>query len=120
MLAPRKAPMGGRHVQVRIPAPRTASLVRWRRTRGSVMMSTVTRSALAVALLAFGLAVVPVARAIARSYVFPVGKVPIAPIPGDFERYTWLARDGVPVHALGLPADPSARTIVYFHNNRET
>jgi pimeloyl-ACP methyl ester carboxylesterase len=30
------------------------------------------------------------------------------------------ARDGVTVHALDLPAPPGARTIVHFHNNRDT
>jgi fermentation-respiration switch protein FrsA (DUF1100 family) len=31
-----------------------------------------------------------------------------------------IARDGVSVHAIELPARTGARTVVYFHNNRST
>jgi fermentation-respiration switch protein FrsA (DUF1100 family) len=59
-------------------------------------------------------------RTIARSYVFPVTEVATTQAPEDFERITLVARDGVSVHALGLAGPAGARTIAYFHNNRET
>lgn len=59
-------------------------------------------------------------RSIARGYTFPTAHLVPALLPGDFERYELVARDGVTVHALGLAAPPGARTFVYFHNNRET
>jgi len=81
----------------------------------------VRRRSLAVLLLALGaLALVQGIRSVARSYVFPVSEVATTPFPDDFERHTLFARDGVTVHALGLPTPSDRRTIVYFHNNRET
>jgi fermentation-respiration switch protein FrsA (DUF1100 family) len=59
-------------------------------------------------------------RRVARAYTFPVSQVSAAAPPDDFERHALVARDGVEVHALGLPAPGGGRTIVYFHNNRET
>lgn len=59
-------------------------------------------------------------RSVARSYLFPVSEIASAPAPDDFERHTLSARDGVMVNALGLSAPSGARTLVYFHNNRET
>jgi fermentation-respiration switch protein FrsA (DUF1100 family) len=72
---------------------------------------------LAVALLVLA---VPIARAIARSYVFPVSEVALATAPDGFEPLELVARDGVAVHAFDLRAAAGARTIVYFHNSRET
>jgi uncharacterized protein len=63
---------------------------------------------------------IPGVRSVSRSYVFPVSEVPVAAIPDDFQLHSLLARDGVAVHALELPALGVARTMVYFHNNRET
>lgn len=65
-------------------------------------------------------AVVPGARLVARSYVFPAAKTQAAKFPEDFARYSLVARDGVQVHAIGLEAPAGARTVVHFHNNRET
>ncbi len=59
-------------------------------------------------------------RSVARSYLFPISEVPSARAPDDFEQRTLFARDGVAVHALELSAPRDAKTIVYFHNNRET
>jgi fermentation-respiration switch protein FrsA (DUF1100 family) len=85
------------------------------------MMTAVRRRALCVLFLAMGLGTVMVGiRFVARSYLFPISEIVTAQVPNDFERHTLLARDGVTVHALGLPAPPDGRTIVYFHNNRET
>ncbi len=64
--------------------------------------------------------VVQGARSASRRYVFPTAEVPGAQAPADFEPHTLIASDGVAVHALGLDASPGARTIVHFHNNRET
>lgn len=60
------------------------------------------------------------ARAVGRAYLFPASEVATADIPNDFDRYVLMARDGVAVHAIGLAAPHEGRTIVYFHNNRET
>lgn len=60
------------------------------------------------------------ARAVARAYVFPVGDVAMPSMPAGFETHTLVAHDGVGVHALELVAPPGARTVVHFHNNRET
>jgi fermentation-respiration switch protein FrsA (DUF1100 family) len=59
-------------------------------------------------------------RSVARSYLFPASQVPAGATPEGFESHTLIARDGVTVHALELRAPPGARTIVHFHNNRQT
>jgi fermentation-respiration switch protein FrsA (DUF1100 family) len=85
------------------------------------MMRAVRRRAFGVLFLATGAAAAVLgARSVARSYVFPVSEVTTTEAPDEFERHTLFAGDGVTVHALGLPASPGARTIVYFHNNRDT
>lgn len=44
-----------------------------------------------------------------------------ATAPDGFERRVLRARDGAPVHVLDRAAPaPDARTVVYFHNNRDT
>lgn len=63
---------------------------------------------------------IPGARSLARARVFPTAEVGASRLPEDFERHTLVARDGVVVHALELRAPPGARTVVHFHNNRET
>jgi fermentation-respiration switch protein FrsA (DUF1100 family) len=84
-------------------------------------MMAVVRRAFGVLFLVLGAtAAVGGIRSVARGYLFPVSEVVTTQAPDDFERHTLLARDQVTVHALGLPAPPGARTIVYFHNNRET
>jgi uncharacterized protein len=75
--------------------------------------------------LALGAAAfVPGTRAVARAFLFPVaharGNVAAAKVPDGFEEHVLVAKDGVRVHALGLAAPSGARTIVHFHNNRET
>ena len=60
---------------------------------------------------------------VARRFVFPVQDVrslPSLPVPPDVLVHRLVARDGVRVRALELPRPDSPRTIVYFHNNRET
>jgi len=85
------------------------------------MLKSVGRLALLGALVAAAAAgVIPGIRYLARSYVFPVSEVHAAPSPDDFEQHRLVARDGVGVHAFELPAVDQARTMVYFHNNRET
>jgi uncharacterized protein len=59
-------------------------------------------------------------RTVSRTFLFPVSQVAACPSPHDFVRHILTAGDGVTVHALELPAPPFARTIVHFHNNRET
>ena len=59
-------------------------------------------------------------RAVARSYLFPVSEVATVRAPEDLQRYTLRARDGVDVNVFELPASAARRTVVYFHNNRET
>jgi uncharacterized protein len=74
--------------------------------------------ALAVSLPASGLRAG--AQSLSRAYLFPVTEVPSATTPGDFVRHSLVASDGVAVHAIELPAPAGARTVVHFHNNRET
>jgi uncharacterized protein len=59
-------------------------------------------------------------RSVARSYLFPGSHEAGELGPDEFERHTLVARDGVTVHAFELRAPAGARTIVHFHNNRET
>ena len=61
-----------------------------------------------------------VTRAIARACLFP--RTPLAgePPPPDVLVHRALARDGTPVRALELRAPAATRTIVHFHNNRQT
>jgi uncharacterized protein len=60
------------------------------------------------------------ARSASRALLFPASEVAPLEAPADFVRHALTAADGVPVHALELPAPPGARTVVHFHNNRET
>ena len=70
----------------------------------------------ALALAAFA------ARAAAPRFVFPGarGEARAWPVPEGFALLTVDARDGVTVHALDLPGPPGARTVVHFHNNRDS
>ena len=73
-----------------------------------------------VLLVGFALVVVASVRQLSRRWLFPVHEVPSAATGAEVVAHTWLARDGTVVHAFELAAPPEARTIVYFHNNRET
>jgi pimeloyl-ACP methyl ester carboxylesterase len=73
-------------------------------------------------------------RQVSRAYLFPAARrsgafpwlSPPAPMPDArlatdaFVTHRLTAHDGVAVHAIELPAPAGARTIVHFHNNRET
>lgn len=59
-------------------------------------------------------------REVARRYLFPTHEVVKHETPEGFEPRTVTAADGAPVRALELPALERERTIVLFHNNRET
>jgi fermentation-respiration switch protein FrsA (DUF1100 family) len=76
------------------------------------------RSALGLLALTAGL--VGSGRMVSRHYLFPTEEVPAVRAPDDVVVRDCRASDGVRVHALELPAPPGGRTIVYFHNNRET
>ncbi len=93
-----------------------AALAREQRVGDAV---DVSRRTLLGLLLVVGIFVVD-ARAIARSYTFPVSDIRAIETSKDVERHTLVARDGVAVNALELRAPLGARTIVHFHNNRET
>ena len=74
-----------------------------------------------LALVVAGGALVPAgSRALARRFLFPTSEIPRCASPDDFVRHLVLARDGVAVRALEIPAPPGARTVVHFHNNRQT
>jgi hypothetical protein len=60
------------------------------------------------------------AHAVSRAFLLPAGRVLSHTAPGDLVRRATVASDGVVVHALELPAPSGARTIVHFHNSRET
>ncbi len=56
-----------------------------------------------------------------RALLFPVGEVTSTETPAGILVHRLVARDGTPVRVLELRPDrPGARTIVDFHNNRET
>ncbi len=59
-------------------------------------------------------------RTLSRRWVFPAQDLPVpSDVPG-IARLAFPAADGMIVHALDLPAPQGGRTIVDFHNNRET
>jgi fermentation-respiration switch protein FrsA (DUF1100 family) len=60
------------------------------------------------------------AKAVSRAYLFPVSEVAKVAPPADFVQHRLVASDGVAVHAIELPAPAGARTLVHFHNNRQT
>src|SRR5438876_1908251 len=59
-------------------------------------------------------------RALSRRWLFPVGHLEPAGLAVGAEPRAFGARDGTVVHALELVAPEGGRTIVDFHNNRET
>ena len=59
-------------------------------------------------------------RSASRHWIFPVHDVLRAPTPNSVAERAFPARDGTIVHALELEAREGERTVVYFHNNRET
>jgi pimeloyl-ACP methyl ester carboxylesterase len=59
-------------------------------------------------------------RSVARNYVFPVHSRGAGATGQDVLVELAFARDGTPVRALELRAPSASRTIVSFHNNRET
>ncbi|MFO0554172.1 MAG: alpha/beta hydrolase [Polyangiaceae bacterium] len=61
------------------------------------------------------------ARATSRALTFRGADLapPTADLAGVVE-HSLVARDGVPVHALEVPAADAETTVVWFHNNRET
>jgi alpha-beta hydrolase superfamily lysophospholipase len=60
-------------------------------------------------------------RAVARRTLFPTSEVPVAALPGDLRETACIAADGAVVRMLeSAPPAAHARTVVYFHNNRET
>lgn len=68
---------------------------------------------------ALGLVIVGV-RALSGRFVFAGQRAKPRATPDGFTVLTTAARDGVTVRALDLPAPPGGRTIVHFHNNRDT
>ncbi len=77
----------------------------------------------AIAATAFALAVlILAARTISRAFLFPVRDVrAVDEVPTGVVVHRLVARDGAVVRVLELPsASGGARTIVDFHNNRET
>ena len=82
----------------------------------------VRRALLVLGLLPALALAVGVARAASPRFVFPGARGVAIPraVPAGFSLLTAGARDGVTVHALDLPAPPGGRTIVHFHNNRDT
>jgi hypothetical protein len=66
------------------------------------------------------MAVFSAARVASRRWIFPVHEVPLQDVASNATKRAFLARDGTMVHALELEARDEARTVVYFHNNRET
>lgn len=84
---------------------------------GALVPSFLTRAAIVFSILAVVLAG---ARALSKRFVFAGSRTRARELPADFTLLTASARDGIAVHALDLPAPPGARTVVHFHNNRDT
>ncbi|NUP12430.1 MAG: alpha/beta hydrolase [Polyangiaceae bacterium] len=78
------------------------------------------RPSFLIAAAALFVAVVVGARVAARHFLFPGGDCAPGPCPSGFVEHELTASDGVKVHALELPAPGADKTVVYFHNNRET
>jgi len=78
---------------------------------------------LAACALALAAITWPGARALAKKVVFPTYRIASASLPSGLSPLTLRARDGTFVHAIHIAAPRGARdarTIVYFHNNRDT
>ena len=80
----------------------------------SVRFALGAATALASCLLLFALA-----RSGARHFLFHAS-AGVHETPAGFRARTLRAADGVRVHTLELGVEPSRKTIVYFHNNRES
>ena len=78
------------------------------------------RLARPLAAIAIALVVLLGLRSLSKRFVFPTHRVALRALPEGFRLITAAAPDGVVVHALDLPGPPGARTVVHFHNNRET
>jgi fermentation-respiration switch protein FrsA (DUF1100 family) len=85
-----------------------------------MLEAVASRSWFGLALLGAVVLTVGSARLVSRALLFPASRVSSQPAPDDFVRHTLEAADGVAVHAIELPALGGARTLVHFHNNRET
>jgi len=75
---------------------------------------------LLLALLGAIAAVVLATRHVARRLVFPCASLASTDLPDDVLVDQIVACDGTPVRALELRAGSATRTVVLFHNNRET
>jgi fermentation-respiration switch protein FrsA (DUF1100 family) len=87
------------------------------------MLSALRRPAVFfLALVPVLCSIVALARTASGHFVFRGARAAAGPrpVPAGFHLVTTDARDGVVVHALDLPAAPGARTLVHFHNNRDT
>jgi pimeloyl-ACP methyl ester carboxylesterase len=74
----------------------------------------------ALGILLAAAAVVIAARAISGRFIFAGQRGRPRELPAGFRLLEARAGDGVLAHALHLPAPPGGRTLVHFHNNRET
>jgi fermentation-respiration switch protein FrsA (DUF1100 family) len=70
-------------------------------------------------LLVIGLTLIAT-RSVARAYLFPASGGNEETTADDVLVDRTFARDGMPVRALELSSPSATRTIVHFHNNRET
>jgi fermentation-respiration switch protein FrsA (DUF1100 family) len=93
-----------------------------RSARGPASRTRWTKRALLglLGLIAAGAGTRATTRTVSRAYLFPATEVARSALPDGFLTHTTVARDGAPVHAFELPAAAGARTLVLFHNNRET
>lgn len=71
-------------------------------------------------LLLGAMAALSTVRMASRRWIFPGHEVPWRPAPSEVAHRAFAARDGTVVHALELGVEDGGRTVVYFHNNRET
>jgi hypothetical protein len=74
----------------------------------------------ALGILAAAAVIVVAARDLSGRFVFAGQRGQPRATPDGFRVLEARARDGVLAHALHLPAPPGGRTLVHFHNNRDT
>lgn len=96
--------------------------LRWRKPDERDMLVRPLRRLLGLIVLASSLFVLRHAvRDASRFFLFPASRVPAITTPDDFVVHELVAKDGVRVRALELPApDDDRSVVVYFHTNRET
>jgi pimeloyl-ACP methyl ester carboxylesterase len=102
------------------PPVRLAQKLRHACTVGETEPGYIVRWKLVGLALVIAVVLLTSARLLSRRFVFPVDALVPPGARYDAVSREFRARDGAIVHALEVDASVRGRTIVYFHNNRET